>query len=688
MADESAAAWVGVLNGDASSKSKLAALAKLAERALHDPDEVLDVLHTGLGEAFEVLLTDKVEAHSKFGTALGRMHETVLLTLIRATKYHLRTSELLDFVRGDLTLAMEVLSQLFSCTAYEEEALACALELLGGFARPDTYAELDSGARGSFSLEGTVEAFSRRLESFSIELLKSKLLLTVVPALSRRLTYDDQKSLERRGSASLSTGQQGCARAFMRLVCDLTTLNFEEADACRSDLAAASSAGSTLLLPLLLRLADDPPPPAPPPQQLVLALRTAVLLCFRAPAHVTTAIRVSGVLAALLPFCVAPGHPTRLGELYVALAINVDALRPLCDASLDNDERRRADALLADMQAAFDALDVHEAHELLHAIESGAGSTSMARLPVARDAPTARDLGELLQQLLASAQPDEALALRDQLSDLEAKASHLEIVQEELRSLAETELPSMSAAFEQMAVLEAELRDGEVAAQQIADQLGVDLNSAIDDDGRAGEPDVHHNTTAPSSAVAAAATATTTMDASGNNEATAPTEAMRLSERFRLLGELPALNMSEGPRGRTLAAAKAEASAAAAASGVSKPRKLRKPPRRGGGATASANDGSDPVLEENVPSEFLCSINQHILRKPLRSPAGHVFEAATLELWMREHGPVCPVSGAPLAFEDLQPDIELRRRIQEYLIKQALASQEARDAEDDPYAFG
>jgi hypothetical protein len=246
----------------------------------------------------------------------------------------------------------------------------------------------------------------------------------------------------------------------------------------------------------------------------------------------------------------------------------------------------------------------------------------------------------------------------------------------------------MSAAFEQMAVLEAELRDGEVAAQQIADQLGVDLNSAIDDDGRAGEPDVHHNTTAPSSAVAAAATATTTMDASGNNEATAPTEAMRLSERFRLLGELPALNMSEGPRGRTLAAAKAEASAAAAASGVSKPRKLRKPPRRGGGATASANDGSDPVLEENVPSEFLCSINQHILRKPLRSPAGHVFEAATLELWMREHGPVCPVSGAPLAFEDLQPDIELRRRIQEYLIKQALASQEARDAEDDPYAFG
>ena len=75
-------------------------------------------------------------------------------------------------------------------------------------------------------------------------------------------------------------------------------------------------------------------------------------------------------------------------------------------------------------------------------------------------------------------------------------------------------------------------------------------------------------------------------------------------------------------------------------------------------------------------------------RRPLRSPAGHVFEAETIEVWLREHGPVCPVSRSPLALEQLEPDVDLRRRIQDYLIKQALESQEAKDAEDDdPYAF-
>ena len=114
-----------------SSKAKLSALAKLAECARTDPDAVLSCF-SGVDEAFERLLLDKHQAHLNFGTALGRMHETVLLVLIRATRYTLTTAQLLDFLRGVLALAMTVMQQLIICKSYEDEVIACALGLLCG----------------------------------------------------------------------------------------------------------------------------------------------------------------------------------------------------------------------------------------------------------------------------------------------------------------------------------------------------------------------------------------------------------------------------------------------------------------------------------------------------------------------------------------------------------------------------
>ena len=78
-----------------------------------------------------------------------------------------------------------------------------------------------------------------------------------------------------------------------------------------------------------------------------------------------------------------------------------------------------------------------EASELLHVVESGVGSSALSALPVQRDAGTCDDLGEILQQILVCAQPEESAALLAQLSQLEAKAAHLETVQAELRGLAD-----------------------------------------------------------------------------------------------------------------------------------------------------------------------------------------------------------------------------------------------------------
>ena len=90
-----------------------------------------------------------------------------------------------------------------------------------------------------------------------------------------------------------------------------------------------------------------------------------------------------------------------------------------------------------------------------------------------------------------------------------------------------------------------------------------------------------------------------------------------------------------------------------------------------------------------MPSEFLCALNHHTMRKPVRSPGGHAFEAESIEAWLREHGHVCPISGARLAPEELVVDHELRHAIMDFNIKQTLAAQAKLDqeAEADPYRF-
>ena len=46
-----------------------------------------------------------------------------------------------------------------------------------------------------------------------------------------------------------------------------------------------------------------------------------------------------------------------------------------------------------------------------------------------------------------------------------------------------------------------------------------------------------------------------------------------------------------------------------------------------------------------VPAEFLCAINGHVMKAPLRCrESGLVFEKATIELWLTSRGSVCPIT--------------------------------------------
>jgi hypothetical protein len=284
-------------------------------------------------------------------------------------------------------------------------------------------------------------------------------------------------------------------------------------------------------------------------------------------------------------------------------------------------------------------------------------------------------------------------------------------VQAELASLADE---SLRAALYDVAALEDELCEREHAAAELAAALGVQWASAPAELPIEMQTESMLAAEAEAAAAAAAAEAEAAAAAAGGppaplracsareaDEALAeaageaaggrpaavqPLPGMKSSERYRLLGELPEL-VDASRRG----ARRREGSSASSRGDVPRrlPARRHEPPARRGGARGAAGDrgGEGPVLEENVPEEFLCALNHHLMRKPLRSPHGHTFDAESIEAWLSSHGSVCPISGALLTFDALSVDEALKRRIQEHHIRAALTRQDKLDEESDLYTF-
>lgn len=64
-----------------------------------------------------------------------------------------------------------------------------------------------------------------------------------------------------------------------------------------------------------------------------------------------------------------------------------------------------------------------------------------------------------------------------------------------------------------------------------------------------------------------------------------------------------------------------------------------------------------------MPKEFLCAINGHVMKEPVRSATtGLVYEKATIELWLQTRGAVCPITNMHLERGELEVDEGLRTR--------------------------
>ena len=147
---------------------------------------------------------------------------------------------------------------------------------------------------------------------------------------------------------------------------------------------------------------------------------------------------------------------------------------------------------------------------------------------------------------------------------------------------------------------------------------------------------------------------------------TPPAEPLNL----RLLGDLPALGPSspEAPKQATVS----EIEAVVPARNVM--------PKRAEQMWNSA------LSDSSIPKEFLCAINGHLLKHPMKAPSGHIFEKETIDTWIKKVGCTNPISGEPLTPDQLQADDELSNRILEWQITQNSAANTTIN-EDDLYAF-
>jgi hypothetical protein len=147
------------------------------------------------------------------------------------------------------------------------------------------------------------------------------------------------------------------------------------------------------------------------------------------------------------------------------------------------------------------------------------------------------------------------------------------------------------------------------------------------------------------------------------------------ANKYRLLGDLPSLGPDKYTQKKNVEIA------------LSMNLSENKTPKMALKADSKDSRNSAIKADPSIPKEFLCAINGHAMKEPMKSnSSGLVFEAATILLWIKTNGSVCPITHAHLEKADLVPDNDLRNRIKRYHIQQT-SQRSAASYDDDLYDF-
>ncbi|KAG6615490.1 Ankyrin repeat domain-containing protein 27 [Phytophthora cinnamomi] len=152
-------------------------------------------------------------------------------------------------------------------------------------------------------------------------------------------------------------------------------------------------------------------------------------------------------------------------------------------------------------------------------------------------------------------------------------------------------------------------------------------------------------------------------------------------EEYELLGDLPSLNAITIQDADTVDEGDddgEEDTEAKAPAADSPPKEKHKKKPRDPSKKKKKKAGS-----RDIPPEFKCAVSLKLMKDPMRSPYGQVFERQVIEAWFRDFGNRCPLTGEPLTLQQLVSDEKLREEIREWnhgSKKQADSTENAEEA--------
>ena len=80
---------------------------------------------------------------------------------------------------------------------------------------------------------------------------------------------------------------------------------------------------------------------------------------------------------------------------------------------------------------------------------------------------------------------------------------------------------------------------------------------------------------------------------------------------------------------------------------------------------------SDYRLAEDI-EEFRCPISHEVMRRPVRTPHGHCFDAKAIKKWLRQNC-TCPITRQVLSASQLIPCTSLAQQITQHILQKKAA---------------
>lgn len=718
----------------------LAILANLAARKDVKSRESVRQCLMGVSEWFDAYM----EIEESAAGQEPELHKSMLLLLTRAWDYRIKTEDLLELTRGDRRLALETVvgviedGETYStelvqrqkpregqvgqwehevvCRRHEKPLLLQLCRLVRGFTHPTTYFREHTSAAGSQG-DGedlalySVDEFSGEMDGLLDIVLRTRVLEKLPMALYDCLfASEEQRRAEEEeeelvveghmlaGSAQLEEADHQAIHSIHCFIQNLYNYATRSTDVLQSHLLSETVLVPRLILPYLdmcmrdtvllsggsgmyedekneqninisennnnmqnnskRRMSTEAQVALEPvvAQGVASSLRTLVIASFRAPANkfMLGLLRRLNPTASLLRVG-GGGFIARHEYIFALLCLLNINMGALDLNSADGGEMEENEELWLEPddgeegEAGFSdgGLHAYYAHALLHDLAavfqsmSGEAQQRILRrvlhsgaLPVSRDTPSYA----AVMSILYGGGAGQSDYLRHQMGTSDGEAA-------ESKGDDDTDIRNERKALKE---------ESSARARKLSSNAGTNTNK-------------HAHAEAKSSS-----------NQRRNSGETKESKSGAKGER-RLLGDLPAL----GKKVDQAALQDLKQQRLRVSLGLRDDDVFKLQPQQ----ENANNKAPIPPSASDVPAEFLCAINGHMMKQPVRSPHGHSFEASTIELWLETRGQVCPLTGKPLLRGQLVPDDELRTRIIRWHIqKTAMRSGPSIDG-DDVYDF-